>query len=127
MSEKPEVGSITWSDLTVPNAEEVKEFYSKVVGWKTAPVSMGDYNDFNMNSPESGNTKAGICHSEGTNSEIPAQWMIYIVVEDVDKSAEQCKQLGGKVLTGPKSLGSYGRFSVIEDPAGAVCAIYTPA
>jgi predicted enzyme related to lactoylglutathione lyase len=29
--EKPEIGSITWSDLTVPNAEEVKDFYSIVV------------------------------------------------------------------------------------------------
>jgi predicted enzyme related to lactoylglutathione lyase len=127
MSEKPEVGSITWFDLTVPNAEEVKDFYSKVVGWNSLPVSMGNYNDFNMNSTTSGNTKAGICHTHGTNSEMPAQWMIYIVVEDVDKSAEQCKKLGGKVITGPKSFGSYGRFCVIEDPTGAVCAIYTPS
>ena len=43
--EKPEVGSITWFDLTVPDAEKLKDFYGKVVGWKAAPVSMGDYND----------------------------------------------------------------------------------
>ena len=61
-SNKPEIGSITWFDLTVKNVEEVKEFYSKVVGWKAKPVAMGDYNDFNMNSPESGKTNAGICH-----------------------------------------------------------------
>ncbi len=37
MSEKsnPKVGSITWFDLTVENAKEIKEFYSNVVGWKT--------------------------------------------------------------------------------------------
>ena len=60
--EKPEVGSITWFDLTVPDAEKVKDFYSKVVRWKAAPVSMGDYNDYNMNSPDSGKTNAGAIH-----------------------------------------------------------------
>ena len=30
--EKPEVGSITWFDLTVPDADKVKDFYSKVIG-----------------------------------------------------------------------------------------------
>jgi predicted enzyme related to lactoylglutathione lyase len=30
-NEKPEIGSITWFDLTVPDAEKVKDFYSKVV------------------------------------------------------------------------------------------------
>ena len=33
--QKPEVGSLSWFDLTVPNAEEVNDFYSKVIGWKS--------------------------------------------------------------------------------------------
>ena len=40
---KQEVGSINWTDLTVPEAEKVKDFYSAVVGWKFAPVDMGGY------------------------------------------------------------------------------------
>lgn len=86
VKEKPEVGSITWFDLTVPDAEKVSTFYSKVVGWKTAPVSMGDYNDFNMNSPESGKTNAGICNKRGGNAHLPSQWMIYITVKSVETS-----------------------------------------
>ncbi len=49
--EKPEVGSISWFDLTVQNTEEVRDFYSKVVGWEPEPVSLGEYDDFNMNAP----------------------------------------------------------------------------
>ena len=124
--EKPEIGSITWADLTVPNAEEVKDFYSKVVGWKSAPVSMGDYNDFNMNAPESGKTKAGICHNRGGNFELPAQWLIYITVKSVDESANLCKENGGKVLVEPKEMSGYGKYCVIEDPAGAVCTLFEP-
>jgi len=29
---KPEIGTVTWFDLTVDNADEVKDFYNKVVG-----------------------------------------------------------------------------------------------
>ncbi len=125
--EKPEIGSITWFDLTVPDAEKVKDFYSKVVGWKSSPVSMGDYNDFNMNSPVSGTTKAGVCHKRGSNSEFPSKWLIYITVKSADESAEQCSENGGKVLVGPKDIKGYGRYCIIEDPAGAVCALFEHA
>jgi catechol-2,3-dioxygenase len=31
----PQVGTIGWVDLTVPNADEVRDFYMEVVGWKS--------------------------------------------------------------------------------------------
>jgi predicted enzyme related to lactoylglutathione lyase len=127
MSEdKLETGSIIWADLTIPDASVVKDFYSNVIGWKPAPVSMGDYNDFSMNSPETGRTMAGICHSRGANADLPPQWLIYFTVEDVDKSAELCAVNGGKVIAGPKNMGKFGRFCVIQDPAGAVAALFSP-
>ena len=125
--DKPEIGSITWVDLTVPNAAEVKDFYHQVVGWNTEPVSMGDYDDYNMNGPASGKTFAGICHARGVNSDLPAQWLIYITVEDVDSSAAKVKELGGKIISGPNDMGSYGRSCVIQDPSGAVATLYQPA
>jgi predicted enzyme related to lactoylglutathione lyase len=124
---KPEISSITWFDLTVPDAEKVKDFYSKVVGWKAASVSMGGYNDFNMNSPESGKTNAGICHKRGGNANLPSQWMIYITVKSVDESTKICEESGGNVLSEPKEMEGYGKFCVIEDPAGAVCTLFEPA
>ena len=121
-SKKPAVGSITWRDLTVKDAEKVRDFYSKVVGWKTSPVDMGGYNDFNMNLPGSGETVAGICHARGPNAKLPPQWLIYITVADVDESAKRCVELGGKIIDGPRAMGEQ-RFCVIQDPAGAVAAL----
>lgn len=126
MTTKPEIGSITWCDLTVSDAAKVKDFYEKVVGWKADPVSMGDYNDFSMIAPESNRIAAGICNAKGINSKLPPQWLIYITVADVDRSAQTCTQLGGKVLVEPRTIPNYGRFCVIEDPAGAVCALFKP-
>ena len=39
-SEKSSVGAITWTDLTVGNAVEIRDFYSRVVGWKHSAVEM---------------------------------------------------------------------------------------
>lgn len=124
MDNKP--GSIGWIDMTVSNAPEVKDFYAEVVGWKTAPVSMGDYDDYTMMSGDQ--PRAGICHHKGPNSDIPAAtWMMYINVEDLDKSLAAVAQKGGKQLTAIKDMGSYGRACYIEDPGGARCALFEPA
>lgn len=121
-SKKPAVGSITWRDLTVKDAEGVRDFYSKVVGWNASPVEISGYNDFNMNLPGTGETVAGICHARGPNAKLPPQWLMYITVADVVESARRCVDLGGRILDGPRSMGEY-RFCVIEDPAGAVAGL----
>jgi predicted enzyme related to lactoylglutathione lyase len=126
-TEKPPVGSIGWIDLTVDNAEDVRDFYRHVVGWEPQPVDMGDYQDFNMTQPDTGDPMAGICHHRGTNEGIPPQWMIYITVADLEESVAQCRSLGGEVVYGPKTLGSHGSFAVIRDPAGAVAGLFQSA
>lgn len=66
-----QVGAIEWRDLTVTDAVGRTDFYSHVVGWQTQTVSMGDYDDFNMNPPDTGETIAGVCHARGCNEGIP--------------------------------------------------------
>ncbi len=119
------IGTLAWRDLTVEDAESVRTFYKRVVGWESQNVDMGGYSDFNMIAPGTGETVAGICHAKESNANLPAQWLMYVVVEDVEASAKACTELGGEVLDGPRALGN-GRFCVIRDPAGAVCALYMP-
>ena len=119
------VGAVTWRDLTVDDAARLRDFYQSVVGWTAAPVEMDGYDDFNMLPPGTDDAAAGICHARGSNAELPPQWLIYITVEDVERSAERCRELGGEVVVGPKPMGG-GRFAVIRDPAGAVAALYQP-
>ena len=59
------IGAIEWRDLTVDDAVAVSDFYQSVVGWRKQAVSMGDYDDFNMNLLSSGETIAGVCHARG--------------------------------------------------------------
>ena len=124
---KPVIGAIAWTDLTIEDAEQVSEFYAAVAGWKPEGVDMGGYNDFNMTLPDTGHPVAGICHSRGVNADIPPQWMIYVNVENLDASIRECNSRGGRVVAGPKGMGSMGRYCVIADPAGAVMALFEQA
>lgn len=121
----PPVGTIVWMDLTVPDAEALRDFYAQVVGWEPSPVPMGSYADFTMLPPGVQDPVAGVCHARGENADLPPQWLMYVVVEDVERSAADCTRLGGKIVAAPRPLMG-GLFCVIRDPAGAVCALYEP-
>jgi predicted enzyme related to lactoylglutathione lyase len=117
------VGSTGWMDLTVPDAVATREFYEAVVGWTSSGLDMGGYEDFLMLRPGSTQPVAGICHARGQNAAIPAQWLMYVVVADLDASIAACEQHGGRALTAARSAGPGARFRVIQDPAGAVLAL----
>ena len=116
------IGRIEWMDLTVQDATNIRKFYTSVVGWTSSEVDMGHYSDFNINLPDTGDTIAGVCHAKGSNANLPSQWLVYVRVESVKDSAEQCKKLGGTLLEGPRRMGG-SNFCVIQDPAGAVMAL----
>jgi predicted enzyme related to lactoylglutathione lyase len=119
----PKPGFIGWVDLTVPEAERLRDFYASVVGWRPQGVDMGEYEDWNMLLPNEDRPTAGICHARGINAALPPVWMIYLVVEDLDRSIERVRSLGGELVMEPRSMGT-SRYCVIRDPAGAVCALY---
>jgi uncharacterized protein len=125
--EKLKVGSVSWADLTVENADEIRDFYSQVVGWQPVGLEMGGYSDYCMNEPGTDKSVVGICHARGANRDLPAQWLIYITVEDLDKSISKCVELGGEVINGPRQMGNQGRYCVIRDPAGAVSGLFETA
>lgn len=126
-----DVGHILWTDLTVPNATEVRDFYAAVVGWTFEEIPMDGYSDFVMVAPGPAPDKptqgpfgmAGICHARGANADLPAQWLNYFGVADIDASRAAVVEKGGKILSDIRTHGP-SRYCVIEDPAGAVCAIF---
>jgi predicted enzyme related to lactoylglutathione lyase len=120
-------GQIGWIDLTVPDAPAVRDFYHGVTGWTPSPVDMGGYQDFCMHPAGKAQPVAGICHARGHNEGLPAVWLVYITVEDLDHAIRRCLELDGKLLRPATKMGPSGRFCVIQDPAGAPCALYESA
>lgn len=125
MSNSVEVGKIGWIDMSVADAPDVRDFYKAVVGWETDEIDMGGYSDYVMKMPASGDGVAGVCHSRGSNADLPAGWLIYIVVADVEASVAACIENGGKIVVETRELAG-GRFCVVEDPGGSIAALYQP-
>lgn len=125
MSDAPAVGRISWLDLTVPDADRIREFYHDVVGWRAEGVEMGGYQDYLMLAE--GQPVAGVCHARGPNAGLPPQWLPYVTVEDLDASLARCEALGGKRIGEIRRHGPDARYCVIEDPAGAALALYCAA
>lgn len=124
---RAKTGSVVWTDLTVAEAPGIRDFYSKVVGWKSEALSMGDYDDFVMCAPSDGEQLVGICHARGENAGLPPMWLPYFAVPDIEASQRAVKELGGEILAGTRVMNGYGSMCVVRDPAGAVCALFQQA
>ena len=120
-----DIGKIGWIDMSTEDAANVRDFYKVVVGLDSEDVSMGDYADYNMKMPATGEAVAGICHARGSNAELPGGWLIYFTVADVEASAAACTANGGRLVIEPRGLAG-GRFCVVEDPGGSFAALYQP-
>lgn len=121
-SDPKDIGKVVWVDLTVPNAEKLREFYLSVIGWETDEFKMGDYSDYVIKTPHDKETVAGLCHARGDNANLPPHWMIYIKVRSLEASVAAAQRNGGEVLAGPKQFGG-ARFCVLKDPDGAAFAV----
>ena len=119
----PNIGEIAWTDLTVQDADRLRDFYRKVVGWKVEPVRMGGYNDYGMFPPGKKRMAAGVCHARGVNAALPPVWLVYIVVRNLRRSLAACLRTGGSVIAPPRPMGK-GSMCVIADPSGAISALY---
>jgi len=120
-----QVPRIGWIDLTVEDAERVRDFYRDVVGFETSAVPMGGYDDYCLQ-PPGGEPVAGVCHARGGNAGLPPVWLVYFTVADLDAALATCQARGGEIVAGPRRMGE-ARYAVVRDPAGAPSALSQPA
>ncbi len=116
-----EIGGTCWHELATDDVERAGKFYSELFGWTPSILDMptGPYTMF-MN----GEVRAGgMLQMTAEWKGIPAHWMVYFTVADCDASAENAKSRGGQIKVPPTDIPGVGRFSVIQDPQGAVCSI----
>ena len=111
-----------WTDLTVLQALDLRDFYADVMGWKVEPVDMDGYEDYVMKDDRG--VVCGICHARGRNSGIPPVWLPYFRVASLEVSLKQCELRGGCIVRAPQACGPEMRIAIIQDPAGAFAALF---
>lgn len=117
----PRPGTILSADVTVNHSKDVRDFYKKVIGWEHSDYKRGNFTDYFMTTVD-GQPVAGICQRNGSLADLPPVWLVYFGVQDLKASLEECRNLGGKVLSEPQGAGR-GSYAIIEYPAGAICAL----
>ncbi|KAB2340130.1 VOC family protein [Actinomadura rudentiformis] len=111
-----------WYDLTTTtdDADNVRTFYSDLLGWTIAPADgSGPYLGWIMDGEQ---PWAAIVEADTAAT---GRWVPYVQVEDLDKAVEQATALGATVVAG-KTDGPAGTAVTISDPGGAVLALWTP-
>jgi predicted enzyme related to lactoylglutathione lyase len=114
-------GSVCWNELATRDEDRCATFYGNLFGWKpeTRQHPGSTYTIFN----KGGAMKAGMLKMNEEWGDCPPNWMIYVSVADCDATAAKVAGLGGKLLVPPTDIPPVGRFSVIQDPQGAVFSI----
>ncbi len=118
-------GTFCWADLGTPDAAAAKRFYTELFGWRYEDMPMGEGADYTM-FQVGGNWVAAMYpqDSQQQSQGIPPHWLSYVAVESADRTAERTRSLGGTVLMDAFDVFEVGRMAVVQDPTGAVVALW---
>jgi hypothetical protein len=94
---------------------KARAFYTALFGWTVQEMEMpgGVYPLFSIG-------EEGLGGFVEAGDGVPAHWIGYVAVEDVDQVVEKATSLGGTVKHPAADIPEVGRWAVIQDPAGAV-------
>jgi hypothetical protein len=111
-------GTISWFDLMSTDGAKARAFYQALFGW-TYDESGGDY----AMCLAHGKKAAGI---GGAPAGHPSAWTAYFHTTDAEATAKDITANGGKILMGPTVVGPAGRYTIAQDPTGAVFGTWEP-
>ena len=127
MQETPEYkpGTFCWVELGTANGDAAKTFYTQLFGWTYEDHPMGPgmvYTMLKLNGKDVGALYKLM--DEQVAQGVPPHWLSYVSVTSADESTAKAKGLGATILKDPFDVMTVGRMSVIQDPTGAVFALW---
>ncbi len=113
-------GQFCWVELSTSDSEVAKRFYGELFGWTYDVIPMPD------NAPPYNMAKlaSGVVGAIFENKAVPPNWLSYVNVTSADETAAKAKSLGAKLMAEPFDVFDVGRMAVVQDPEGAVFAIW---
>ena len=122
-----EPGSFAWIELATTDQNAAKQFYGSLFGWtaRDSPIGPSDfYTLFNLDGRNTGGCYTLMPDMKAQG--IPPHWMLYVGVANADDAVAKVGPAGGKVIEGAFDVMEHGRMAVLQDPTGAVFAIWQP-
>jgi len=112
-------GLLSWNELASPDIDGSIQFYSGLFGWKIEPFEDSPMKYFTIQNDGHGN--GGMREPQPGE---PPYWLVYWGADDVDATAAKVNELGGTTLAPPMPIGEFGKIAIMQDPQGAVFALY---
>lgn len=115
------IGAPCWVELGTDDVPGSGAFYAGLFGWtvETDPrEEAGGYTVCSLG--EAPVAAMSPLYAPGQ----PVAWTVSFAVADADTIAVRAADLGGVVIMAPMDVFDLGRFSVLQDPAGAVFCIW---
>lgn len=124
---EPRLGDFSWHELNSTDHEAGWKFYSELFDWKLTDAmdmgpEMGTYQMFNRTSAAEGS--AGGMSNAAKQLGMPAHWLLYVSVDDIDAAVARVKGNGGKVVNGPMDIPTGGKIAQCMDPQNAAFALF---
>ena len=123
--EMPPVGAFCWEELLTSDPAAAAKFYSGLFGYTIEEKDMGPMGTYRILKRGDRQT-AGIMKTPPGAPPQP-HWISYLHVKNVDESTRNAKELGADVKMPPMDIPNIGRFAIVQDPQGAVFALYKNA
>jgi len=118
-------GTFVWNELGTRDLEAAKRFYGATLGWSFKPMEMGGYTYHIAMSGEA--EVAGLFELKGPEFDsVPAHWLAYIAVDDVDARLDKLAAAGGEVVRPAFDVPGVGRIAIVRDAEGAFVGWMTP-
>ena len=115
-------GKFIWYELLTSDPAAAARFYAQVIGWTaTAPAAAGGYGHFAAD----GEQVAGLM-ALPNGAPMPAGWLGYICVDDVDATLAAITAAGGTVHMPATDIPGTGRIAMVVDPQGGMFYVMTP-
>jgi uncharacterized protein len=114
-----EHGTFSWTDLGTSDAGAAAAWYRELFGWATEDNPMPGGGVYTIASIDGKQVAAVYAAQQG-----PPAWLSYVTVDDADAAAATARELGANVITEPLDVMDAGRMAVIQDPTGAVFAVW---
>jgi uncharacterized protein len=127
MQETPEYkpGTFCWIELGTTDSAAAKTFYTQLFGWEYEDHPMGPgmvYTMLKLNGKDIGALYELMPEMKAQG--VPPNWLSYVSVNNVDETAEKVKAEAATLLKEPFDVMTEGRMAVVQDPTGAVFALW---
>jgi uncharacterized protein len=112
-------GALSWNELATPDVDASAKFYGELFGWKYEAME-GMAMPYMVIQTADGNSNGGL---RGAMENEPSYWLVYFGTDNIENGMDSATELGATSLVPATDIGA-GQIGVLQDPQGAVFALY---